>query len=55
MRLSPARSNRMLKTASPGVLDRVFPGDVPQGYASVTTLPAALAHAVLTSLRYRFA
>lgn len=55
MRPSHAPFDRLLKTASASVLGLLSPCDVPQGYASVITLPADLAHAVLTSLRYQFA
>ncbi len=41
--------SRLVKTAYRGVLGRVPPCDVPQGYDSVAPLPAALPHAVLTS------
>ncbi len=41
MRPSPDPFDRLLKTASAGVLGRVSPCDVPKGYASVITLPAA--------------
>ena len=41
MRASPDPFDRLLKTASAGVLGRVSPCDVPKGYASVITLPAA--------------
>mgnify|MGYP000673905986 CR=1 FL=1 len=54
MRPSPDPFDKLLKMASAGVLGRMSPCDVPQGYASVITLPAALAYAILTSLWFRF-
>jgi hypothetical protein len=47
---SASTSNRLLKKAAHCVLGRPSPCDVPQGYASVAALPAALLSAFLSSL-----
>jgi hypothetical protein len=47
---SASTSSRLLKKAAHCVLGRPSPCDVPQGYASVAALPAALLSAFLSSL-----
>jgi len=48
--ISASTSNRLLKKAAHCVLGRPSLCDVPQGYASVAALPAALLSAFLSSL-----
>ena len=48
--ISASTSSRLLKKAAHCVLSRPSPCDVPQGYASVAALPAALLSAFLSSL-----
>jgi hypothetical protein len=48
---SASTSNRLLKKAAHCVLGHPSPCDVPQAYASVAALPAALLSVFLSSLR----
>jgi hypothetical protein len=48
--ISASTCSRLLKKVAHCVLGRPSPCDVPQGYASVAALPAALLSAFLSSL-----